>query len=430
MNPFNCQVHVKSWRAFRDEGLLRLRPLTLLYGRNQAGKSSLLRLVSLISDSMREGTPALALNSASLRGATFKELGWIGKNPSFSPEITLSGTNIETGKVVTGVLQFSDSNGLLVNRFRLKYGLKSDEGVSVSPSQYKFDVDYNGDVLREHDRLSAEYNGIFMGSNWSGRLEFTRMLPKGLPPIASGMVDELSAALEPIKRLRWLQAGRLADASEGKTDSVHQSEGGDLIHILRDGRYRRVLNSASDWIAKQHRIGTEVTILQDADGRPKFVLGALGGEYLPLKLAGEGTRALMPILLNLCLADFGQDSKVVNAPSMLAIEEPEAHLHPDLQVSLFWRIVETVQKGVPVILETHSIYLLRALQVAVLKKMLSPDQVALHWVDQAVDGCASVTHIDIDNDATLRNWLPSTFEQEQELAHEILDLRWKNLEES
>jgi predicted ATPase len=144
-----------------------------------------------------------------------------------------------------------------------------------------------------------------------------------------------------------------------------------------------------------------------------------------LHLAGEGVRALLPILLCACWADASRSIHDPDAPTMLAVEEPEAHLHPDLQVALFDRLVETVYAGTPVILETHSVYVLRAMQLAVLSGKLAHDDVSLNWVSQAKDGAATVTPISVTEDATLEGWRPAVFEKEQELAHQILDLRWK-----
>jgi predicted ATPase len=139
-------------------------------------------------------------------------------------------------------------------------------------------------------------------------------------------------------------------------------------------------------------------------------------------------RALLPILLCACWAERGRLDGDSNAPSLLAVEEPEAHLHPHLQVALFRRLLDTVRAGVPVVLETHSVYVLRAMQIAVLRGQLDPAQIGLHWVGQDADGAAAVTPVEVHADATLSGWRPLTFEQEQELAHEILDLRWKRQE--
>lgn len=41
-------LKLRAFRTFRDEAALEVRPLTLLYGFNQAGKSSLLRVLALL----------------------------------------------------------------------------------------------------------------------------------------------------------------------------------------------------------------------------------------------------------------------------------------------------------------------------------------------------------------------------------------------
>ena len=41
-------LKLSALRSFRDEATLDVRPLTLLYGFNQAGKSSLLRVLALL----------------------------------------------------------------------------------------------------------------------------------------------------------------------------------------------------------------------------------------------------------------------------------------------------------------------------------------------------------------------------------------------
>ncbi|MCI5141852.1 MAG: hypothetical protein D3909_09040 [Candidatus Electrothrix sp. ATG1] len=128
----------------------------------------------------------------------------------------------------------------------------------------------------------------------------------------------------------------------------------------------------------------------------------------------------MPILVCSCWAE----TKNAAAPTMLAVEEPEAHLHPTVQVALLDRLVETVQAGIPVVLETHSVYLLRAMQVAVLEKRLTPEEVGLYWVEQTKESVSKAKRIGISPDATLTGWPPEVFEKEQELAHRIFDLRW------
>jgi len=413
---FMLRLKVRSFRSFRDEASFDLRPLTLLYGHNQAGKSSLLRLIALIADSLRPGTPGLDLQSPSLRGATFKELGWMGREPDFSPWLKVVAS--ATTPAPTLVLQFADDGGMVVNRVQLFRG-----------DGDKFVVSLDGDVRRERERTSASYAGTYRGTEWSGTLAFSHLFPEGLPEEAAQIAGEVSGALEPLIRAQWLHANRLADgAHEARRGYSGSADGSDLAAVLREPRYRAVLDVASAWMAAQPGLGREIAVHLDSAGQPRFVLGFPGREHLPLYLAGEGVRSLVPILLYACWAERRRRDGDENAPSLLAIEEPEAHLHPHLQVALFRRLLDTVRAGVPVVLETHSVYVLRAMQIAVLEGKLKASQVGLHWVSQDEGGAASVTPVEVGADATLSGWRPLAFEQEQELAHEILDRRWKRLE--
>ena len=48
-------ISAVGYRSFAQPLELELRPLTLLYGRNNAGKSAVLRLLPIIADSISDG---------------------------------------------------------------------------------------------------------------------------------------------------------------------------------------------------------------------------------------------------------------------------------------------------------------------------------------------------------------------------------------
>ena len=66
---------VENYRSFVDKTTIELRPLTLLFGYNSAGKSAALRMLPLAAASTAPGQPSpLALDSDAARGASFRDL--------------------------------------------------------------------------------------------------------------------------------------------------------------------------------------------------------------------------------------------------------------------------------------------------------------------------------------------------------------------
>lgn len=402
-------LKLQGYRSFRQEASIDLRPLTLLYGYNQAGKSTLLRLLVLLADSLAPGAGPLDLRSPALRGATFKELGHLGSDPNLSPWLTLLAPTPSPDPTLK--IQFTEKNGLAVNRLHLTRG----------PTGDKFKVDLADIIERTGNGQKGEYEGRYRGQEWTGALSFGSLIPTDLPPEADQIAQAVRTALAPLDRLQWLDANRLAGADETRPTRCCLPDGSDLPSLFRADPGPNVLTAASRWLAEQDGLGEELSLRSDPSGRQQLVHRSGRREALPLHLAGEGIRAMLPILLCALWAETGAPG----APTMLAVEEPEAHLHPTTQVALFDRLVQTVRSGIPVVLETHSVYLLRAMQLAVLTESLKPEQVGLYWVEQGRDGASTLTDIEVAGDATLSGWRPDVFEKEQELAHRILDLRWK-----
>ncbi|MDK6076916.1 AAA family ATPase [Massilia varians] len=409
MSPLN--IKLSSYRAFRDETQLTIKPLTLLFGQNQVGKSTLLRFLPLLSDSLQQNAGPLDLGSPSLRGAQFKELGWMGRSDfSMTPEFAIASGLDHQSPFLR--MQFSDDKGPLVNRIELGRGERGN----------KFRVSLAAAPVRTGKTYSAGYAGKYRGADWNGNLSFVNLIPDGLPQQAQEIVDLLKEALAPLRKMQWLRANRVLESgSAERASQCCKPDGSDLASQIQGAHERSILDPASLWLSNQDGLASDIVLQSTAAIGPHFLISSPGKELLPLHLAGEGLRSLLPILLSACWAESEYDSR----PSLLAIEEPEAHLHPTVQVALFDRLLETVKAGVPLVLETHSVYMLRAMQVAVLEGKLSSDDVSLNWVSQGKDGVANVARIEVGPDATLAGWRPFVFEKEQEMARRIIDLRWK-----
>ncbi|WP_103028046.1 AAA family ATPase [Salinibacter altiplanensis] len=118
---------------------------------------------------------------------------------------------------------------------------------------------------------------------------------------------------------------------------------------------------------------------------------------------GSGTAQLLPLILKL----------TVGSPSsVLLLEEPEANLHPNLQSRLADLLVELIDSGHQVLVETHSEYLVRRLQYLVARGRCDNDSTSLLYVDGVEDGetrSPNVRSISIDEHGQLSEPFGSGF---------------------
>lgn len=98
--------------------------------------------------------------------------------------------------------------------------------------------------------------------------------------------------------------------------------------------------------------------------------------------------------------------------SLLLLENPEAHLHPQGQAALGQLVALCANDGVQIIVETHSDHLLNGLRLAVKANLISAENVLLHFFTRDVEtGEAFVQSPAIFKNGRLSNWPEGFFDQ-------------------
>lgn len=168
------------------------------------------------------------------------------------------------------------------------------------------------------------------------------------------------------------------------------------------------------WINK-FQIGDSVKIEGTQEGLGLLVYIVKNGKKRLLADEGYGITQLISLLLQIdnnikmfCALEsdsFKEDDIVYVYPrKVICVEEPEVHLHPKYQSLLAEMFVEAYQKyNIHFIIETHSEYLIRKLQVMVADKecSLTSNDVSLNYVEKDENGVSTNRKIEILKDGRL-----------------------------
>jgi AAA domain, putative AbiEii toxin, Type IV TA system len=98
------------------------------------------------------------------------------------------------------------------------------------------------------------------------------------------------------------------------------------------------------------------------------------------------------------LAKNHTDSRLFDDSPLLFIEEPEAHLHPEIQVKLMTYLAELSKLGVKVVITTHSNYMFNKASNLILKGELEEERVANYHMIMTEKGS------EVNEKVTLHDW--------------------------
>jgi len=118
---------------------------------------------------------------------------------------------------------------------------------------------------------------------------------------------------------------------------------------------------------------------------------------------GFGVSQLLPVLV-LCY--------YVPEGSIILLEQPEIHLHPSVQASLADVFIDVVKnRGVQIIIESHSEHLLRRIQRRIAEGELENDQTAMYFCGME-NGTSTAETLHLDLFGNITNWPQGFFGDE------------------
>lgn len=360
---------IGNYKGFARTQEIELAPLTLFFGQNSSGKSTLLRVVPWIAESIAERRPGPRLDGDVAREATWDDL--VNLRSPLSP-IEL-GLSWEGGYAVDWQIRSGSIGGTC-------------ELAKVTCR-----------VGADHASLGDDGDGVWQGPEGPIEAKLQGMMPVGSGvPVAFDTIAEMTSALE----VQWVTGVR---APVGRVVSVGGTPpsnlGSDGWNAARHLYFwdRQSSGSAPRAVLQEFfaRVGYEIATEDVAQrgGWFRVVVKPISGLGVPVNVVdtGEGFTQVLPALVALGRAASGV------GPSIVAVEQPELHLHTNAQRALAETIATVVERGgVQVLAETHSEVLLACVQLAVATKALDHTKVAIYWTSVRPDGTSWAQRINLD----------------------------------
>lgn len=407
-------LSLENYKSFCKKAEITIRPITLLYGYNSAGKSAALRFLSLLADSTNgSGRSPLNLRSEILKGADFQSL--LSKHSS-SPRMSIQ-LGFGDTQIVVSIQNLRELGKQVVERFEI---IRANSGLH---SVFEWMPD-NENL----DGMSQTYTYTDAVHHSEINLVFDGLVPVDYPEDLESLLGSVATYLKSFgQRFVSLSSDCLipdryeVEIAPAKTVS-RRGEG--MMSMLQAAP-PEVIKNISEWYKAATGYSfqrTRITI-GDLSGH-RFTLHPNSDDRIDIDIAdtGEGMGQVLPVVGLLTLAKYGH----FGPSPIISLEHPELHLHPDAHVHLANLFCDTVtsDSAPRILVETHSENLLLGIQLAIAEGLIKPSDVAVHWVRGTAEG-AIVELVELDEKARplTDNWPVDVFRTNSKLARGLFEKR-------
>jgi len=433
-------LRIENFKGWRDSGDIRLAPLTLLFGTNSAGKTSIPHLLLMLRQTLESTDRKRVLHLGDR--STLVDLGTY-EDIIFQHDLerTLAfevGWDVASPVVVEDPLS---SFRISASELRFAVKIKADKNRQPRVERFSYAVSNEDEKLIAGMRRSSKdgkYELVVDG--YKGVRQPGRAWPLPPPYHFHGFPDEAIAYYQ--------NTGFVADFALRLQELMKS-----VFHV---GPLREYPNRTYLWSGEQHQhVGQRgeraIEAILAARGRtfnwkarqPKKPLDRLVAERMQsmglihafevrpiakgrkeyevlvqtrsslprVKLTdvGFGVSQVLPVIVE-CFATPPR--------SIVVFEQPEIHLHPKVQADLADLFVDAVharedgqERDVQFIIESHSEHFLRRLQRRIAERTLTPEESALYFVHTDAAE-ARIEALDVDMFGNIRNWPENFFGDE------------------
>lgn len=448
------ELRIKNFKGWQDTGIIDLAPITVLFGGNSSGKSSIGQFLVMLKQTVRQSDrKTVLLLSGPQASVDLGSVSDIFYDHNLDEDMEFSFKwNMDTRAVLEnsnrkdfynligfeGSIKVSDVETQYLEVKEFKYRLYDKQKLKLTVGMKK-DMEEDGDrnYVLDSDRY---FKRIKVGRGWklTEPVKFYGFSDAALAYYKdSDFLQDLNLYQEEFfSKFYYLgpmrtETKRIYSWSGVNPESVGESGENTIAAILsakkldkklkfKNTHYKKFEVIVSESLKKMGLI-EEYKIEKIGDRQEYEVKVRIKGtrRFVGLPDVGFGVSQVLPVIVQLFYAPDN---------SVIFIEQPEIHLHPCAQTLLADVIIDAINmreagedRRVQVIIETHSEHLLRRFQRKISEEKLSVSDMKAYFAKNNRQA-SKLEKLEVDQYGNILNWPEGFFgDMEDDMYHQSMN---------
>ena len=455
-------LRIRNFKGWTDTGAIRMAPITLFFGANSSGKSSigqfLLMLKQTIEFADRKAVFFPGSKNSAVQLGSYREMVY-GRDPDNKIAFEYRWSLPESLKFVDPLSGQEFSGDVLA--FEAEVGLAEGKRRSLALDRLQYELmadDENALAIRMTRKPNTRSKYAVEAERYLLTRKQGRAWPLGDPVRFYGFPDEVVAYYQNadfaqslnlrheqlFRSLFYLgplrtRAERLYSWAGVEPESVGFAGDYTIAAILAAQRrwistgYKHWSKPFQELIARklmQMGLIEDFRVKPISDQRQEYEVGVRtkgSRDWVDLPDVGFGISQVLPVLVQCFYA---------RPESIMLVEQPEIHLHPRAQSALADVMIDVINsrengwdRNIQLIIETHSEHLLRRLQRRIAENSVSQEKVSAYFANVSKMP-ATLEALELDEFGNIQNWPEHFFGDEMgdiaKQAKAVLQRRKKN----
>lgn len=370
------RITIENYKAFKEPATFELRPITVLLGKNSSGKSSICKLLSVLSYILSDKSKGVfSMTNGDIKlGTVYSELFYTDIKSKLKFDLVFDNdASLSLNYMMT-------AGDFFLQEFKIR------KGKNLTEVTFKNQNEIAGKLF------NLTQNEILIGGGFNAE-EF-RFSVDYIGPVRN-------------QAIRSLYATTLSVTDLSRVGYRGENTAAILLDSYLDGQV--LFNEVSAWY-HDNMDGQILDFARNGEETGSYSLIVKRGKAkVNLADVGEGTNQVLPVITQ----------SYMNTADLTIIEQAGLHLHPSAHAHVAYRIAEAAkQSGKKFIVESHSENFVLGLRKLVALKQLSPEDVAIYYIDH--DGESATAQLyEIEKDGSMKDWPTGVFAEDFQLLKEI-----------